>query len=100
MRCAKCGAEGVERLPPNSFSRNPGFRCPQCGAVMRPPGSGLFYGGLIALGIAFVALGVILAVAFAEEGGRAWQAGALFGVLGLAAAGWSVAQLRLPTPIR
>jgi hypothetical protein len=100
MRCAKCNAEGLEKLPPNSFSRNPGYRCPRCEAVMRPHGSAALYVIAAVLGVAFITLGITLAVAMEGDRRRAWMAGAGAFGLGAAAAGWAVAQLRLPTPIR
>ena len=31
MRCAKCESARIEALPPNRFSRHPGFLCKKCG---------------------------------------------------------------------
>src|SRR5262252_4729230 len=44
LQCAKCGGAAVRQLPPNQFSRNPGYVCAMCRSFMRPAGSnGKYY---------------------------------------------------------
>jgi hypothetical protein len=102
MRCAACKAAAVQALPPNQFSRRPGYVCKACGAVMRPPGSGGLYVFLSLVGILMIPLGLFLAVfSFQVQTSRNRLLG--FGValaaLGAAVASWCAMQLRLPIPL-
>lgn len=101
LRCARCEADGLEPLPPNEFSRLPGYRCPKCNLQMLPPGSTLPYILVTILGGTFVVGGMALYVAL--QGGPDTRSLAACGgaiVLGLASAGWAMSRLSLPTPKR
>jgi hypothetical protein len=105
MRCAKCKAASVERLPPNQFSRNPGYVCSACGAKMRPPGSITGYvfatilGAFVALFGLFAAAAGITAEAAANYRGRVLVGAVTMVGLGAVVAGWAGRQLLLPVPL-
>src|SRR5262245_8285228 len=70
MRCASCKAAAVEALPPNAFSRHPGYVCTECGALMRPPGSFGINVAIIALGVFILLLfGVMVVAVLSQEEG-------------------------------
>src|SRR4051812_39147011 len=102
MRCPACQTAALRELPPNAFSRHPGYVCSGCNAIMRPPGSTGTYVFVIILGGFIVLLGVVQCViAFDAEVFRkrlVFGAVSLAG-LGAAVVGWAVMQLRLPTPL-
>ena len=87
MRCAACKAPGIEALPPNKFSRRPGYVCPGCGAKMRPPGSIGGYVFAIALG-GFASLlgltGLVIGVSAGESGDPRIKGGVMIMILGAA----------------
>jgi hypothetical protein len=102
MRCAACKVAALQKLPPNQFSRHPGYVCSACGAIMRQPGTTGTYIFVTLVGVLMIPLAVVLAIfAFnAQYGGKRLLvfAGSL-GLLGAAVAGWAGTQLRLPTPL-
>jgi hypothetical protein len=102
LRCPKCDAEAVKALPPNQFSRRPGYVCGECETLMRRAGTKGNFVAAMVLGISIILLGIGLAVAvFAAEKFQAkllGGAGAL-AVLGVAVAGWAFKQSRLPEPV-
>src|SRR5262249_2522120 len=57
LRCPKCEAEAVRVLPPNQFSRRPGYVCAECGAVMRRAGTAGNYYAAIGVGVVISLLG-------------------------------------------
>jgi predicted Zn finger-like uncharacterized protein len=102
MRCPKCDAAAVETLPPNWYSRNPGFVCAECGALMRPPGSTGFYIFATLLGgfIVLVGIGLLIAVMLNDVlYVRAITGGVFVSILGVSVAGWALKQMRLPIPL-
>src|SRR5262245_30169049 len=89
LRCALCESPNVEELPPNQFSRRPGYVCRACGAAMRPPGSVGGYVFAVLLGGFVVLLGIGLGVvALGAERGRGRM---LFGAASLVGLGAAVA---------
>jgi hypothetical protein len=105
MRCPKCHAATVQRLPPNRFSRHPGYICATCSTTMRPPGSGGLYVFVIILGAAVVLFGLFAGViGVAAEGAAGIRGRVLVGAvfmagLGAVVAGWAVRQMILPVPL-
>jgi hypothetical protein len=102
LQCAKCGGAAVRQLPPNQFSRNPGYVCAMCRAFMRPAGSTGKYSAILALGAVIVLLGLGLCYVASEAARNRVQmmaGGAALAALGLAVVGWAVMQLRLPIPL-
>ena len=105
LRCAKCNSAALKKLPPNAFSRNPGFECKKCKAIMRPPGSTVVYlfamlmGGLVFLiGIAIL-LGVVVMLVMGENvSAKGFGGAGILSMLGAVTAGWGFSQIRLPTP--
>jgi hypothetical protein len=102
MRCAACQAAALQALPPNQWSRHPGYSCSRCQAVMRPPGSTGTYVLVTALGVFVFLVGIVLcvvAVTAASGQGNLASAAAAALALGAGAAGWAIKQLRLPLPL-
>jgi hypothetical protein len=102
LRCPKCGAEAVEKLPPNQFSRHPGYVCAACETRMRRAGTKGNYFAAAGLGVFVVLLGIAMAVLSfdAPRGqGRMLGGAVALAVLGGVVAGWAVKQSRLPEPI-
>jgi hypothetical protein len=102
LRCPKCDSEAVRALPPNQFSRRPGYVCGECETLMRRAGTKGNFVAAMMLGVFIILLGIGMAVAvFAAEKFQAkllGGAGAL-AVLGAAVAGWAFKQSRLPEPV-
>jgi hypothetical protein len=102
LRCAKCKAAAVKKLPPDEFSRKPGYVCMKCKTTMRPPGS---KGGLYAavgLGILIAVLGLgLVFVAFSAEKNRVqlFSGAGTMCVVGLGVAAWAMTQSKLPVPL-
>jgi DNA-directed RNA polymerase subunit RPC12/RpoP len=102
MRCAKCKALALERLPANQFTRNPGYACSECGAVMRPPGTTLFYVFVIVLGSFVVVFGMfagVVAFSAFDYVGRVLVGAGFLMLLGGVTALWGVRQILLPVPL-
>jgi hypothetical protein len=102
LRCAECQSPDIEALPPNQFSRRPGYVCRKCGAAMRPHGGVGGYVFAVVLGVAAFLLGVALTIfsVQAERLNSRRVIGALLvAVVGLAVAGWGAVQMRLPVPL-
>jgi DNA-directed RNA polymerase subunit RPC12/RpoP len=102
MRCAACKAAALEELPPNRFSRHPGYTCSNCGTTMRPPGTTGTYLFLTILGVGVVFLGIGVIVAISAEGNfdrRTLSGGLALPILGVVVAIWCINQLRLPVPL-
>jgi phage FluMu protein Com len=102
IRCAKCQAADVQALPPNYFSRRPGYVCSDCGTIMRQPGStgicvfAILLGAftfLLGLGLGVVAMG-------AEEFTGQVLAGAVsLAGLGVIVTAWGIRQVLRPVPL-
>jgi hypothetical protein len=102
MRCPACKAAALEELPPNRFSRHPGYVCSACGALMRPPGTTGTYLLLTILGGFVVVLGSVMCIAFLAEGifnARLLSGALALPVIGAVVAVWCIQQLRLPMPL-
>ncbi len=103
MRCAKCKAAALQRLPANQFSRNPGYVCSACGATMRRPGTTGLHVFTAGFGVFFTFLSLVLCGLFALndfENKLEVIVGSLFmAVIGLVVAGWGGRQLLLPVPL-
>jgi len=102
MRCAACKEATLEKLPPNQFSRNPGYVCRSCNTIMRPPESTALYVFLCILGGAITLMGIgMLFIAFDAETSkkRLISGAATMTGLGVMAAIWTFKQLRLPVPL-
>ena len=50
--CPRCESADVQRLPENGIAPHPGYECKGCGLAMRPNGSGLAFGAMLALALA------------------------------------------------
>jgi hypothetical protein len=102
LRCPKCDAEAVQALPPNQFSRRPGYVCTECDTVMRRAGTKGNFVAAMGLGIFIVLLGVAMAVLSFDTPRRQMQmlgGSAGLAVLGATVAGWAFKQSRLPEPV-
>ena len=91
LTCPKCGSPQITRLPGNHITPYPGYRCGRCELHMRPSGTGVFYVLIIAACFGLMALCTIALL----EGG---DADLYFVYLCTVVAGYSVYQLRRPTP--
>ena len=98
MECPNCGSAQVKLLPPSQISPHPGFRCADCGILMRSRGMQFIYVVAFLLGLAFFA-GAVAARFFLEEIGLPIRAIAL-GIAGVAVAVNSVRQIARPVPRR
>jgi hypothetical protein len=105
MRCAKCKAHSLQRLPANRFTHHPGYVCLACGTKMRRPGSTIFNVFVILLGAFTFCFGLFIAViAFTAKAADEYMGEMLAGtlaltVLGVAVAGWAISQLLRPVPL-
>jgi len=102
MRCPKCEGAAIRALPANAYSRNPGYACTECSAIMRPPGTAGFYIFAALLGgfVLLMGFGLVIAVVMSDVLNlRSMSGGIVVMVLGGAVAGWAIKQLRLPIPI-
>jgi len=55
--CARCASGLVSRLPGDRVSPHPSYQCGECGALMRPRGSGPVYGLVLVISLALLAGG-------------------------------------------
>jgi hypothetical protein len=93
LACRRCRSRSVEQLPSDGVSQNPGYRCIGCELRMRPPGSTFLYVVVLAVSSALSAM-LALPLLTGREGPVA-----VFPFM-LVVAGYSVWQLRRPTPVR
>lgn len=97
MNCPKCDSPNVTKLPPSQITPKPGYRCEDCGAKLRAPGTAIMYLFVMAIGVAmFVLIGGLFVSG--EMNGRIplkafWIAG-----IGVICAVYSVSQLVRPVP--
>ena len=91
--CPKCGSSTLEPLPPNSISRNPGYRCIECGSELRTAKSTWSLLFIVMLGFLF-AIGSIASAINGKETGQHWIF--MWGSVGLFVGIWAVRRLRLP----
>jgi hypothetical protein len=102
MRCVACQAAALQPLPPNRFSRHPGYACAECGKMMRPPGTTgnyifvVFLGGFIFLIGVVASIGVLTMETIAKP---VITGTALMFVLGGSTAVWAIVQLTRPIPL-
>ena len=87
--CPKCGSSTLDPLPPDSFSRNPGYRCIECRIDLRTSKSTWSLLFIAILGF-FISIGGIAARLDGERVGF-WIV-----PLGLICGIWAVFRLRLP----
>jgi len=102
MRCAACKAAALRELPPNQFSRHPGYVCTDCRAIMRPPGSTGSYiiitilsGVVVLFGLLMLALAFLSGVSVR----RLLFVGVGLAGMGISGAAWAITQLRFPVPL-
>jgi hypothetical protein len=91
-------------LPANLISRRPGFICPRCGAIMRPPRTTGIYLAVIALGgfamlLGLFLYGIVFIAVHDNYSDERRQAALKLLLLGSLVAGWAYHQLRRPTPL-
>jgi hypothetical protein len=103
MRCAACKVAALRPLPPNAFSRRPGYVCSECGKVMRPPGTTgtyvfvVFLGTFVFLASVFGFVGMWLLV---DEIRKPLISGMAVGIaVGAASSVWAIKQLTRPVPL-
>ena len=91
--CPKCGSSTLEPLPPNSFSRNPGYRCIECRIELRTSKStwSLLFIAILGFFISIGGTAAVLAGGLASE-----RRGLYILPLGLICGIWAVFRLRLP----
>jgi hypothetical protein len=102
LRCPKCESAALEELPPNAFSRKPGYVCTACSQVMRPAGStGLcVIACLLGAVTTVIGLGLVFVAVTAERfRGRMISGAVGVGGFGGFAIVWGLRQMRLPTPL-
>ena len=94
MECPSCGSRRVERRPPSQISPHPGYRCRNCGTLMRARGTLFLYLGVLALGCGFFAL--LVGLLISGEAGLPQLVGPP--LLGVICAVYSIRQLVRPVP--
>ena len=96
MRCPSCGSRRVERRPPSQISPHPGYRCRNCGLLMRGRGMALLYVVVLLIGCGlFAVLAVLLAIG---EAGLPQILGTP--LLGAICSAYAIRQLLRPVPLR
>ena len=98
LECPKCGSTQVKLLPPSVITSHPGFRCLDCGILMRSRGVLFIYLIAFPLGVAFLVGGVV-SLFFIDEIGVSIRAIGL-GVVGAIVARYSILQIARPVPRR
>lgn len=95
--CSFCGSSNLDALPPNSFSRKPGYVCTECGTKHREAKSTWQYLGILLLGLAMAGGGIAVFFSDNRPDTVAPRKGPLPLVfIGIAVAGWAAWQLRMP----
>ncbi len=102
LRCPNCDSTKVLQLPPNPWSQRPGFRCQECNAKMRQPGTTgfLIFATMLGGFISLIGVGLLIG-AFAADRlrGQSTAAAVMIGFAGFSAAIWAIRQIFLPVPI-
>jgi hypothetical protein len=90
-------------LPANTISRRPGYVCPECGTLMRPPGMTAAFVAVTVLGGFPVLLGVIMVIACIVQPtafhDNQLHVAVLIGFMGALGGAWAIKQLRLAKPL-
>ncbi len=94
--CSKCGSASLNALPPNNFSRKPGYICTSCGVKHRGPRSTVVYSLILLVGLAFVGVAIMTFVADNRPEEVVHTSPFRPLILGGLVAGWAAWQLRLP----
>jgi hypothetical protein len=97
MRCPRCDSSDVEQLPPSQITPRPGYRCNNCNAKLRAPGTLPLYLLVLLLGTGLFGLFAYLFLGFEGEE-RMPLKGFWLGGIGAVCAGYSVVQLLRPVP--
>ncbi len=100
LLCAACGSRAVDPLPPDAFSRRPGYECADCGTRMRRQGSAGGYIFATCMGGLFVLAGIVMTGVGVANGLTEYHFGGItaIAVLGAAVVRWAVLGLRMPEP--
>lgn len=99
MKCASCQSNNLEKLPPDAWSRNPGFRCRACALQMRQPNSTVFLSIVILLGAFMAVLLTFVTVKATGGAGRIGVTPAIALAISISCVVWAVSQLRKPVPM-
>jgi hypothetical protein len=94
MECPRCDSDRVERLPPSEISPYPGYRCRDCGTLMRSRGTLPLYLIVLFVGCAFL-IGFIVLLASGEVG-FVLPGGSV--IIGTICAVYSIRQILRPVP--
>lgn len=96
MKCPKCDSTQLLQLPANQITRRPGYKCTNCSAHLRAPGTFILYFAVIILGIGLFSLFIF---AYIEDKKNELPLRG-FWICGLAlfCAGYGLFQLSRPTP--
>ena len=95
--CPKCGSFQLTPLPANLFSRKPGFLCEDCKSKLRTPNSTWVYVGIVALGLALAAGGIVAMFSDVPENVARGRRSPWFLVIaGMGCAIWAGRQLFIP----
>jgi hypothetical protein len=96
MVCPCCRSNLVRRLPANSISPQPAYKCDDCGRRLRARGTFFIYMVIALIGLTFPALLVWMALEGDED--RVLQM-AYLGAVGVVVAIYSIVQLLRPAPL-
>ena len=91
--CPYCDSFEVIRLPKSEVSPHPGYRCDDCGLIMRPNGSGIMYVVGMILSIGVIALAIF---AISDPGAGGIRIG--LPVAGIVVFCYSLRMMLRPTP--
>lgn len=99
--CAGCGSENLEPLPPNKFSRKPGYNCAACGTMHRGAKSTWLYAAIVVLGLCMAGAGItIFSTGGPPSSGAPRKSPLRLVFMGVAVAGWAGWQFRVPVVAR
>lgn len=100
LACPYCQAQQVAPLPPDGISRNPGYRCLSCDALMRGMTGMYIVAIIIGIGLTVLALGLFKP--FGAEGDASFRGlvSPIFIPIFLTSVIWALFYLRRPRPVR
>jgi hypothetical protein len=97
LECRRCASVRIEKLPPSSISPHAGYKCGECGTIMRAPQMLFPYLIVFMLGTGLASLFIYLMLGYQGDHGMPARGFWLFG-LGLICAWYALRQLTRPAP--